>query len=650
MCGITGFWEAPDRDQPTQQNILTQMSDQLYHRGPDAGGTWSDPETGIGLGHRRLSIVDLSPGGHQPMHSKGDRYALVFNGEIYNYEDLRQQLNVLGHGPWRGHSDTEVMLAAFSEWGVEGALKKFNGMFAFALWDKQTRQLYLSRDRLGEKPLYYGWCGNTLLFGSELKALKAHPAFNASVNRDCVALFLRFNYIPAPHSIYAGIYKLPAGSVVCLQSPQHQAQPEPYWSFKAVAEQGINQPWSGTDAEAIAEVSALLQDAVDLRMVADVPVGAFLSGGIDSSLVVALMQQSSKRPVKTFAIGFEEASYNEAHYAKTIAQHLGTDHTELYVTPQDAINCLPNMAQLYDEPFADSSQIPTFLVSQLARQQVTVSLSGDGGDEVFGGYRHYLDSNRIWNRIAPIPRSLRQTSARMLNHFTAEQWNRSLAPVTGLLPSGLTYPTPGERLHFIADMVGVADAPELYLKMMSHFKRPESIVANSREPQHLFQDRKRWPEGADFTQHMLYMDSMTYLPDDILVKVDRAGMGVSLEGRIPLLDHRVVELAWQLPMDYKIRNGETKWILRQILDRHIPRALFDRPKKGFAIPIEDWLKGPLKEWAGDLLNADRLKREGFFDADRISQCWADHISDRQDFTASLWNILMFQAWLALNPS
>jgi asparagine synthase (glutamine-hydrolysing) len=649
MCGITGFWEMPDRDRESQQQILTRMSDQLYQRGPDDGGVWSDPEAGIGLGHRRLSIVDLSPEGHQPMRSLGDRYVLVFNGEIYNYKELRQQLETLGHGPWRGHSDTEVMLAAFTQWGIEGSLERFNGMFAFALWDRQQRKLYLSRDRLGEKPLYYGWCGNTLMFGSELKALKAHPEFNAAVDRDCVTLFLRYSYIPAPHCIYQGFSKLPPGTWVGFDAPNdHTSQPIPYWSLKSVVESGIAHPFSGSDHEAIDGVEDLLQDAVNLRMVADVPVGAFLSGGIDSSLIVAMMQRASDRPVKTFSIGFSEGSFNEAVYAKQVAQHLGTDHTELYVTPQDALDALPRMASLYDEPFGDSSQIPTLLVSQLARQQVTVSLSGDGGDELFGGYSRYLEGSRIWNRMAPIPKGLRQTSARMVTQFSPATWNRPLSAVSGLLPAVLKSPTPGDRLHRIADVVGVADGQDLYLDLMSHFKHPDQVVNHSREPKDLFRDRSRWAKGMDLSQHMLYMDTLTYLPDDILVKVDRAGMGVSLEGRIPLLDHRLVEKAWQLPMHLKIRNGETKWILRQILDRHVPRALFDRPKQGFAMPIEHWLKGPLKEWAGDLLNHDRIKREGFFDADLIQTRWCDYLENRHNGSYALWDVLMFQAWLEAN--
>ncbi len=649
MCGITGFWEIPDRDRESQQQILIRMSDQLYQRGPDDGGVWSDPEVGIGLGHRRLAIVDLSPEGHQPMRSPSDRYVLVFNGEIYNYKELRQQLEALGHGPWRGHSDTEVMLAAFTQWGIEGSLERFNGMFAFALWDRQQRKLYLSRDRLGEKPLYYGWCGNTLMFGSELKALKAHPEFNAAVDRDCVTLFLRYSYIPAPHCIYQGFSKLPPGTWVCFDAPNDQtSQPIPYWSLKSVVESGIAHPFSGSDHEAIDAVEDLLQDAVNLRMVADVPVGAFLSGGIDSSLIVAMMQRASDRPVKTFSIGFSEGSFNEAIYAKQVAQHLGTDHTELYVTPRDALDALPRMAQLYDEPFADSSQIPTLLVSQLARQQVTVSLSGDGGDELFGGYSRYLEGSRIWNRIAPIPKGLRQTSARLVTQFSPATWNRPLGAVSGWLPEALKSPTPGDRLHRIADVVGVADGQDLYLDLMSHFKHPDQIVNQSREPQDLFRDRSRWAKGMDLSQHMLYMDTLTYLPDDILVKVDRAGMGVSLEGRIPLLDHRLVEKAWQLPMHLKIRNGETKWILRQILDRHIPRAMFDRPKQGFAMPIEHWLKGPLKEWAGDLLNRDRIQREGFFDADLIQTRWRDYLENRHNGSYALWDVLMFQAWLEAN--
>ncbi|MEH2158077.1 asparagine synthase (glutamine-hydrolyzing) [Nostoc sp.] len=648
MCGIAGFWNISRRVSPEELcYIVQQMSDTLLHRGPDNGGSWVDAEIGIALGHRRLAIVDLSPEGHQPMISANGRYVIVFNGEIYNFLELKRQLESLGHH-FRGRSDTEVMLASFSQWGLYEALGRFNGMFAFALWDRQERILHLGRDRLGEKPVYYGWMGQTFLFGSELKALKVHPAFQAKINRDALAVFLRNNYVPAPYSIYEGIYKLPPGTVLTWNGMDAHPNPVPYWSALKAAELGVNQPFTGSEIEAVAQMEALLQDAVGLRMVADVPLGAFLSGGVDSSTVVALMQAQSSQSVKTFTIGFDEDSYNEAHYAKAVAQHLGTDHTELYVTPKDALAVIPKLPTLYDEPFSDSSQIPTFLISQLAKQYVTVSLSGDGGDELFAGYKRYFWGRSTWQKIGWIPPTLRQAVARSLSSLSPQTWNRGLANFHGLLPAKLKQPTPGDKLHWIAEILAVSDAKALYTSMISHWKEREALVVNSLKPLMNYSDRQQLTQLPDFIQQMMYHDTVNYLPDDILVKVDRASMGVSLESRIPFLDHRVVELAWRIPMSMKIRNGQGKWLLRQILSKYVPQNLIERPKMGFGMPIDSWLRVPLRDWAEALLDEHRLQQEGFLNPQPIRQKWAEHLSSERDWQNYLWDVLMFQAWLEEN--
>jgi asparagine synthase (glutamine-hydrolysing) len=645
MCGITGFLDPTAQiNYDSLQAIAKGMTRTLQHRGPDDSGSWVDASAGIALGHQRLAILDLSPEGHQPMISGDSRYVLVFNGEIYNFLEIKKKLEQLGHS-FRGHSDTEIMLASFCEWGLQSAIQQFNGMFAFALWDRQERILHLGRDRLGEKPLYYGWLGQTLVFGSELKALAAHPQFQPEIDRDALTSFLRLKYIPAPHSIYKGIYKLPPGSTLSWQGESDRPLPQSYWSIKAVAESGIADPFSGSEQDAINHLDSLLQDAVGLRMVADVPLGAFLSGGIDSSTVVALMQSQSNQPIKTFSIGFQEDTYNEAQYAKAVAQHLGTEHTELYVTPEEALATIPKLPTLYDEPFADVSQIPTFLVSQLAKQHVTVSLSGDGGDELFGGYGRYLRGQSLWQKMSWIPAPIRQTLAQALNSLESQSWGRSSSNGQATLLTRSKLNNLGYKLNRVSELLRAETPETLYMKLDADWQEPSAVVIGGKEPPTIFNNQGHWAALPDFIQWMMYLDTETYLPDDILVKVDRASMGVSLEGRIPLLDHRVVEFAWRLPDAMRIRNNQGKWLLRQVLHRYIPPHLIDRPKMGFGVPIGDWLRGPLRDWAEALLDERRLQQEGLFNPQPILQKWAEHLSGDRNWQYSLWNILMFQSWL-----
>ncbi|HVG33483.1 MAG TPA: asparagine synthase (glutamine-hydrolyzing) [Pyrinomonadaceae bacterium] len=630
------------------QATVRRMSDTLVHRGPDDEGSFVDEAAGLALGFRRLSIIDLSPEGHQPMTSKDGRYVLIFNGEIYNFQELRRELENLGHH-WRGHSDTEVMLAAFTQWGFEQSVKRFNGMFALALWDKGERTLHLTRDRLGEKPLYYGFSGSTFLFGSELKALRAHPEFKAEINRDALALFLRYNYIPAPYSIYQGIYKLTPGTYLSLDergsSLGQLPEPLAYWSAREAAEAGTAEPFEGTESQAITELEALLTDAVGLRMVADVPLGAFLSGGVDSSTVVALMQAQSSQPVKTFSIGFTEEAYNEARHARAVAEHLGTEHTELYVTPEDAMAVIPRLPTLYDEPFSDSSQIPTFLVSQLARRHVTVSLSGDGGDELFAGYTRYLLGESVWNKISWMPKGSRAVAAGALTTVSTRAWDRAFTGLKPFLPSRLQHTRPGDRLHKLAEILTVSDVEAMYMNIVSHWKQPTRLVPGSSEPRTILTDDRAWANLPGIIQRMMYLDAVTYLPDDILVKVDRASMGVSLEARVPFLDHRVFEFSWRLPLSWKIQQGQSKWPLRQILYKHVPRALIERPKMGFGIPVGEWLRGPLRDWAESLLDEGRLKREGLLNAEPVRRKWEEHLRGVRNWQYYIWDVLMFQGWL-----
>jgi asparagine synthase (glutamine-hydrolysing) len=649
MCGITGFLDS--RQSIAVENLQTTinyMFKAITHRGPDDFGSWIDAEVGLALGFRRLAILDLSPTGHQPMFSADGRYVIIFNGEIYNFAELRSELLVLGHG-FRGHSDTEMILAAVCQWGLVPAVRRFNGMFAIALWDRQERQLHLVRDRLGIKPLYYGQAGQAFLFGSELKALRAHPAFRGEIDRNALALYLRHNAIPAPYTIYTNICKLLPGTILTLSGNQFRQIPipTPYWSAREVAEAGVTQLFTGSDQEAVRELDEHLRLSVRERMIADVPLGAFLSGGVDSSTIVALMQAQSSIPVRTFTIGFQESGYDEAEYAREVARHLGTDHTELYVTPEQARAVIPRLPALYDEPFADSSQIPTFLVSELARRHVTVSLSGDGGDELFGGYNRYSMVKKIWRTVGWIPASLRSHAAAVLFRIPPASWDAALSG--RFIPSRWRISEAGEKIRKIAESLP-ADSPEaIYIDLVSHWKEPASIVSGAAEPPTLLTSQESWARLPDYTTWMMYMDLVTYLPDDILVKVDRASMGVSLEARVPFLDdHRVVEFAWRLPLRMKIRDGQGKWLLRQVLYQYVPRQMIERPKKGFGVPIDAWLRGPLRGWAESLLGERRLKDEGFFNPKPIRQKWQEHQTGKQNWQYHLWDILMFQAWHEAN--
>ena len=638
MCGIVGFWGSG----AAKVTIAERMARRIETRGPDDAGAWVDESTGLALAHRRLSILDLTPAGHQPMHSPCGRYVLVYNGEIYNHQDLRVVLEAEGGAfDWRGHSDTETLLAALRHWGVQVTLERLNGMFSFALWDANERSLFLARDRMGEKPLYYGRSGDTFLFGSELKAMAAHPAWRGEVDRDALALYMRHNYVPTPWSIYRGVSKLlPAHFVVITDSGLSVGKPTCYWNLAHVAEQGVASAFREPDV-LINELDALLRDAVKRRMASDVPLGAFLSGGYDSTTVAALMQAQSERPVKTFSIGFHEEGYNEAQHAKAVAEHLETEHTELYVTSEEAMSVIPKLPTIYDEPFSDSSQIPTYLVSKLAREHVTVSLSGDGGDELFFGYNRYVLGYQIWSKLRLLPHSLRKVLAGVLNLAPGH----ALDAMQRQLPQRFQVSNLADRLPKLAQVLVHRDGQSFYRNLVSHAKNPAEIVLGASEPDTILNCPDRLPSLPGLRERMMYLDEMTYLPDDILTKVDRASMAVSLEARVPLLDHRLVEFAWRVPTEYKYRDGQGKWLLRQVLYRYVPRELMDRPKMGFGVPIEHWLRGPLREWAEELLDEKRLREQGFFDPLPIRQMWEEHIGGNRRWHYYLWDVLMFQSWL-----
>lgn len=657
MCGIAGFWDMNGRfGSARARALLNKMTCTLRHRGPDDEGLFLG-ENGIALGHRRLAIVDLSAEGHQPMESASGRYVMVFNGEVYNHGVLRPELIKAGY-TFRGHSDTEVMLAAMEHWGFSGALSRFNGMFAFAVWDRVERTLVLARDRLGIKPLYCGWVGGVFAFASELKALRALPGFDNPVDRDALCLYLRHNVVPAPYSIYRGIGKLRPGTCLrvdgvlaktplCAGALAERAVA--YWSARAMAEAGAGTREHGCDADAVARLDALLRDAVGSRMMADVPLGAFLSGGIDSSVVVALMQAQSPRPIQTFAIGFDAPEYDEAPHARAVAQHLGTDHHELRLTSQDALDVIPALPAIWDEPFADSSQIPTHLVSRFARARVTVSLSGDGGDELFAGYNRYFWGANLRQRMNRIPHPLRRSSAALLRRHRAA-FGRLLAWSTPLLPANLRLRDPKNKIAVLADMLGARTDDDRYRCLVSHWRDPAAVVIGGAEPPTALTDSKRQTALQDPVERMMYADLVSYLPDDVLTKVDRASMAVGLEARTPLLDHRVAEFAWQTPMTEKVRGGQGKWLLRQVLYRYVPKELIERPKTGFGVPLGSWLRGPLRDWAEALLDAKRLHAEGYFDPVPIRDAWQAHVRGRSNDPYRLWDVLMFQAWLDRNSS
>ena len=637
MCGIVGFIEGSEVRRSDRDAVARAMIASLQHRGPDDDGVWADDQAGVVFGHRRLSIVDLSAAGHQPMVSHDGRYVLTYNGEVYGYAALRAELQARGVR-FTGHSDTEVLLESIAAFGVEATIPRLIGMFALAVWDRKDRTLKLVRDRLGIKPLYWGKFGNLFLFGSELKALRAHPGWTPRIDRGAIALYLRHSYIPAPRTIYEGVHKLEPGKILTL--PWHgEPSVAAYWDAREVALQGMAKPLQASDSELADQLETLVIDAVRVRMITDVPFGALLSGGVDSSTVVALMQAANVGRVKTFTVGFDQTGYDESSHAEKIAKHLGTEHHTLSVSPRQALDVIPRLPDMYDEPFADSSQIPTFLISAMTRQHVTVALSGDGGDELFAGYNRYQAADRYANGIGGWPRPLRQTLGTALTALSPEQWDR-MAPY---LPSRLRVPQLGDKLYKFANLMQARGADDAYRSIISHWN-PVEIMPGTAEPRAIWSQKSVNDDFPNLVERMQFIDLVSYLPDDILTKVDRASMAIGLEARVPLLDHRLVEFAWALPRRAKLRDGTTKWLLRQVLYRHVPPTLVERPKMGFAIPLAEWLRGPLRDWAETLLGEQRLREAGLVDSGRVRTLWQEHIDGRRNHQHLLWDILMLEAW------
>jgi asparagine synthase (glutamine-hydrolysing) len=635
MCGIAGFiGAASGGDIGATAEALAKS---IAYRGPDDQGIWTDNECETALVHRRLSIIDLSAAGHQPMLSADGRYVISYNGEVYSFRPIADELAARGH-KFRGHSDTEVILESFAVNGIEATLKRMIGMFAIALWDRRDRTLTLMRDRLGIKPLYWAKFGNTFLFGSELKALRAHPGWTPRIDQSAVAAFMRHNYIPAPRTIYEGVHKLEPGTVLTLPW-RSEPNISRFWDARSIARDGSHNPVEGSDAELTEQLESLLKDAVSRRMIADVPLGAFLSGGVDSSTVVALMQAAKSGTVKSFSIGFDIEGYNEAPHAAAVARHLQTDHTELTVTSKEALDVIPRLADFYDEPFADSSQIPTYLVSAMTRKYVTVALSGDGGDELFAGYNRYQLTQRFWRSLSLMPRAVRKGAAAALTAVRPDRWTQILSA----LPSRLRPPQAGDKVHKAAAVLRLDSADAVYRRLVSHWE-PSEIMPQVAEPRSILDDATVAKDFPDLLERMQFLDLVTYLPDDILTKVDRASMAVALEARVPLIDHRVVEFAWRLPENVKVRNGTSKWLLRQVLNRHVPSELIERPKMGFGIPLGEWLRGPLRDWAETLLNEQRLRQAGLLDAGMVRRYWADHLDGRRNWQYLIWDVLMLEAW------
>jgi asparagine synthase (glutamine-hydrolysing) len=646
MCGFAGYFGEGSFDIDLEKCLL-DMGNVIKHRGLDDSGIWhAKKKYSIGFSHRRLSILDLSKSGHQPMISSDERYVISYNGEIYNHLELRQLIDKKAdfRYKWRGYSDTETLLACIENFGVEDTLNRIVGMFAFSLWDSKCNSLILARDRMGEKPLYYGLQNDTLLFGSDLKSLKQHPDFQGEINRGAIALLMRYSYIPAPSSIYIGIYKLPPGSYIVFESPKSPSKPKYYWSLANVAS-GIDLNKSSCSYEhAVDKLDVLLGDSIEGQMMSDVPIGTFLSGGIDSTVITALAQSRSADPIKTFTIGFDEELYNEAKYAKKISKYLGTDHTELYVSSKDALNVIKKLPNIYTEPFADPSQIPTFIVSEMTRSHVTVGLSGDAGDEIFAGYNRYILTNQYWNKLDKIPYLIRRLISKGIDKIPPDRLNKLLFHAQKILPMKYQQSNIGEKLHKASIALKTKTPDDLYRSMVSRWQNPESLVIGISHHQTVSSHTLNSNED-NIVHKMMEIDSMTYLPDDILCKVDRASMFAGLESRAPFLDHRVIEFAWSLPLEYKIKNGVGKSILRDVLYKYVPKELIDRPKTGFGVPISDWLRGPLNEWANDLLNEDRLRSEGFFHVDPIKKIWLQHQQGIRNCQYQLWPILMFQLWL-----
>lgn len=640
MCGIAGFIDPSGRRSAAElTSVAEAMAATLRHRGPDDSGVWIDPAMGVALGHRRLSIIDLSPTGHQPMKSRSGRWVLSYNGEIYNFPEIRAELEASGVR-FRGTSDTEVMLVHLDRYGVEATLRRVDGMFALAAWDTERQVLLLARDRLGEKPLYYGRAGAALVFGSELKALRAHPGFATTVDASALTAMLRLGYVPSPLSIYQGVSKLPPGHFLEVRPNDPGALPTPqsYWTFPVV--RGDD---GRSEADVLDGLDSVLRAAVRSRMVADVPVGAFLSGGIDSSLVVALMKDSGAI-VRTFSIGFEEAEYNEAQHAAAVARHLGTEHHELYVTSGQALDVVPRLPAIYDEPFADSSQIPTYLVSEMTRRHVTVALSGDAGDELFGGYDRYRIHLAMWRLLGTVPRPARRATGRAVRRVEVGTWDRVGRRLNPALPKRYRQQRLGDRAHKAAGLLEASGPHETYRMLMSHWQQPTDLVPGAHEPDLVIADPSRWPQGLSRLGQVMYVDALTYLPDDILTKVDRASMAVSLETRVPFLAPAVVEYAAAIPDSLRIRHGRGKWLLRTLLERYVPVSIVDRPKMGFGVPIGSWLRGPLRPWAEDLLSAGSLADEGHLNVGVVRTAWEHHLHGGRDLKYPLWNVLMYLEW------
>lgn len=651
MCGITGFLMSHSRDAQTVGTDVVRMAQTLDHRGPNASGVWTDEA--VALGHTRLSVLDLSPTGAQPMKSADGRYVVVFNGEIYNHLELRKDLQAGGHfGDWKGSSDTETLLAAVTHWGMDEALRKAAGMFAFAIWDREQQILSLARDRMGEKPLYWGWSGADIVFGSELKALRQHPEFQGGVCRAALAQYLQFGYVPAPYSIHPAVYKLEPGCILQIAGRHPTVAPaEPlrpgstygslsirrYFSLSEEIEQGSRNLFED-EGSAASAIEGALGDAVSRQMIADVPLGAFLSGGIDSSLIVSLMQQRSTKKVRTFTIGFEAEAYNEAPHAAAVARHIGTDHSEIMVTERETREVIPSLPNYYDEPFGDSSQIPTHLVSRAARSQVVVALTGDGGDELFGGYNRYFWGPKIWNKLAWLPAPVRRTLGKVIQAVPGTAWDRASGRL-GVVQLG------DKAYKLAARLETVRTLDDLYRSLVSVWPGPQMVPGLTDSPISVLDDPLPSALKDDAVARMMAQDMRSYLPDDILCKVDRAGMSVSLETRAPFLDPEVIAMATRLPTDMKIRAGQGKMMLRNILYRHVPQSLIERPKAGFSIPVGDWLRGPLREWAEELLSRERLENDGLIDPEPVRAIWTEHLSGKRDWSHRLWIVLMFQAWL-----
>ncbi len=649
MCGFAGFFTPGGTSSDTSRNLIKKMRDTLLHRGPDDGFEWVDADAGIAMGFRRLAILDLSVDGRQPMQSPDGRYVITFNGEIYNFQDLTKEIEKEFPGflqTYKGHSDTRIVLALMALYGFEATLQKLVGMFAIALWDRKEKTLWLARDRTGEKPLYYGWSGKTLVYGSELKALKAHPDFDATISKSSLALYFRHGYVPAPYSIFEKVQKLPAGGYLKFDTRQMPDGAELfriakyYWNPFDVIQSKRMHPLEVSEEEALSLFEKQMYDTVSKQMIADVPLGAFLSGGVDSSLIVSIMSRISTKPVKTFTIGFDVTGFNEAPYARKVAEHLKTEHHELYVSPQMALDVVPKLPQMYDEPFADSSQIPTHLVSAMTRKHVTVSLSGDGGDELFGGYPRYFYSDMMWSNLHNMPRPLRKMGSTLAHQA------KYFEQIIPLLPVSSTVKTRLKRHGFnrLANTLNFSDFDNLYLSMTTQWHKPTELVPGSVEAETPFTKRSwKWAD-EDIVHRMMFLDFASYLSDDILVKVDRASMSVSLESRAPFLDHRLVELAWSLPLSVKYRRGTGKWIMRKLLEKYVPTSLTDRPKMGFGVPIAKWLRTDLKDWASELLSEKSLQKTGLLNSAPITKAWQEHLKEKQDFENPLWSVLMFQAW------